>query len=73
MRTLFHFYYWGSILILFVIAQFLSPRLSINYLLLLIIVSIPAHTGLFIARWNIVKEKLEKYSEKKYGRPTDLS
>ncbi len=73
MRTLLQFYYWGSILVLFVIAQFLSPRLEINYLFLLIIVSIPAHTGLFIARLNFAKELLEKYSEKKFGRPTDLS
>jgi len=73
MRTLIQFYYWGSILILFAISQFLSPRLSTNYLLLLIIVSIPAHTGLFIARWNIVKELLEKYTEKKFGKPTDIS
>ena len=73
MRTLLQFYYWGSILVLFVIAQFLSPRLEINYVFLLIIVSIPAHTGLFIARLNFAKELLEKYSEKKFGRSTDLS
>jgi len=73
MRTLLQFYYWGSILFLFVIAQFLSPRLEINYMFLLIIVSIPAHTGLFIARLNVAKEFLDKYSEKKFGKPNDLS
>ena len=72
MRTFLQFYYWGSILILFVIAQFLSPRLGIDYILLLIIISIPAHTGLFIARWNMVKDLLEKYTEKKFGRSVDL-
>jgi hypothetical protein len=73
MRTFLQFYYWGSILILFVLAQHISPRLGIDYIPLLIIISIPTQAGLFIARWNNTKELLERYAEKKYDRPLDLS
>ena len=64
MRTLIQCYYWGSIFILFIAAQYLYPKSTIfNWILF----SIPSYVGYFLIRSKLVRDKLESYLIVKYS------
>ena len=71
LRTLIQFYFWGSVLLLFLIAEFLAPRLNLDYFIMLILISIPAYSGSFLARRKKIRNILEEFAEKKFQKYSD--
>lgn len=64
MRTLIQCYYWGSIFILLIAAQYLYPEST--YFTWLIF-SIPGHIGYFSIRSRLIRNKIESYLIVKYN------
>ena len=55
MRTIIQFYYFGSILLLFIITQYASPRIGGEFLFLYLLLFFPIYVGYMLPRWEKIK------------------
>ena len=55
MRTIIQFYYFGSILLLFIITQYASPRIGGEFLFLYLLLFLPIYVGYMLPRWEKIK------------------
>ena len=55
MRTIIQFYYFGSILLLFIITQYVSPRIGGEFLFLYLLLFLPIYVGYMLPRWEKIK------------------
>ncbi len=58
MRTIIQFYYFGSILILFVVSQIIFPQIGSDFIILYLLLFLPIYIGYMLPRWKRVKNIL---------------
>ncbi|MHA1978453.1 MAG: hypothetical protein ACW98F_04870 [Candidatus Hodarchaeales archaeon] len=55
MRTIIQFYYFGSILLLFIVTQDLFPQIGSEFFILYLVLFLPIYIGYMLPRWEKIK------------------
>jgi len=58
MRTIIQFYYFGSILLLFIITQFFFPQIGSEFIVLYLVLFLPIYIGYMLPRWDKIKKRM---------------
>ncbi len=68
MRTIIQFYYFGSILLLFIITQYFFPQIGSEFIILYLALFLPIYIGYMLPRWGRIKNLIgTNFLEKSSG------
>ncbi len=59
MRTIIQFYYFGSIILLFILTQYIFPQIGSEFLFLYLLFFLPIYIGYMLPRWGKIKNLIE--------------